>query len=290
MAKNTIMDFVAIDFETATGNRHSMCAVGLVVVKDNQIVERFKKLIQPPGNVYHFMNTRVNQITPEMTKDAPRFPEIYPTLKEYLHKKTVVCHNAKFDLDVLAQTMDHYNLQDRNLSFSYECTYEIFGEGLKKCCEKYHIPLNHHDPLSDAEATAKLFILHSSGDECHFDESVDSSNGLINETSVNQRICGSVLKPDLNNVENKDNPFFGKKVVISGTYNIWPDRKDLAVLLKNLGADIDSGVTERTNILIAGEGVGPSKLNKMIANINEGRNAIILQEKDVIEKLKGILY
>lgn len=271
-------DFIALDFETAMGKRSSMCSVGLVVVKDNQIVERFRKLIQPPGNEYHFMNTKVHHITPEMTKDAPRFPEFYPTLKKYLQGNTVVCHNAKFDLDVLSKTMDYYDIQDSDLSFSYSCTYEIYGMGLDKCCEKYHIPLKHHDPLSDAEAAAKLFILHNSGESCLTLDQDETSLERGNQTSDNQKICGSVLKPELEKVTNKENPFFNKKVVISGTYTTWPDIKKLAELLKNLGADLDTTVTDKTNILIAGEGVGPSEIVYILKNIELGKNAAILSE------------
>ncbi len=278
-------DFIALDFETAMGKRSSMCSVGLVVVKDNQIVERFRKLIQPPGNEYHYMNTRVHHISPEMTKDAPHFPEFYPTLKKYLQGNTVVCHNAKFDLDVLAKTMDHYDIQDRELQFSYRCTYEIYGKGLDKCCEQYHIPLKHHDPLSDAEAAAKLFILHNSGEGCLNKIQAEQDMEVSNQATNDQRICGSVLKPELENVVKKENPFYNKKVVISGTYITWPDRKKLAELLKNLGADVDTTVTDRTNFLIAGEGVGPSKILQMMQNIEHGKNAAIISEPFLLDLL-----
>lgn len=271
-------DFIALDFETAMGKRSSMCSVGLVVVKDNQIVERFRKLIQPPGNEYHFMNTKVHHITPEMTKDAPRFPEFYPTLKKYLQGNTVVCHNAKFDLDVLAKTMDYYDINDSDLHFSYSCTYEIYGMGLDKCCEKYHIPLKHHDPLSDAEAAAKLFILHNSGESCLPLDQDETSLERDNQKSDNQSICGSVPKADLGKNVNKASPFYNKKVAISGTYTTWPDRKKLAELLKNLGADVDTTVTDKTNILIAGQGVGYSQIVLMLKNIELGKNAAILSE------------
>lgn len=271
-------DFIALDFETAMGKRSSMCSVGLVVVKDNQIVERFRKLIQPPGNEYHFMNTKVHHITPEMTKDAPRFPEFYPTLKKYLQGNTVVCHNAKFDLDVLAKTMDHYDIHDSDLRFSYSCTYEIYGMGLDKCCEKYHIPLKHHDPLSDAEAAAKLFILHNSGEGCFTLDQDETSLERDNQTSDNQSICGSAPKADSGKNVNKANPFYNKKVAICGTYTTWPDIKKLAELLKNLGADVDTSVTDKTNILIAGEGVGSSQIVLMLKNIELGKNAAILSE------------
>ena len=34
-------DFAAIDFETANGSRSSVCSVGIVIVKDGEIVDKF---------------------------------------------------------------------------------------------------------------------------------------------------------------------------------------------------------------------------------------------------------
>ena len=98
-----------------------------------------------------------------------------------------------------------------------------------------------------------------------------------------------MLTPDFENVENKDNPFYKKKVVISGTYENWPDRNDLASIIKSMGADIDTNVTVKTNILIAGAGVGPKKLEKMQANIDAGKDAVIYNEIDIIHILSTSL-
>ncbi len=53
--------------------------------------------------------------------------------------------------------MDYYGLINDDLDFLFNCTLNIYGAGLKKCCEEFNIPLKHHDPLSDAEACALLF-------------------------------------------------------------------------------------------------------------------------------------
>ena len=45
-------DFVAIDFETANGRRSSVCAVGIVVVRNDEIVDSFYSLIHPSPNYY----------------------------------------------------------------------------------------------------------------------------------------------------------------------------------------------------------------------------------------------
>lgn len=45
-----MQDFAAIDFETANYNRSSVCAVGVVIVRDGEIVDSFYSLIQPVPN------------------------------------------------------------------------------------------------------------------------------------------------------------------------------------------------------------------------------------------------
>ena len=43
-------DFVAIDFETANNERTSVCAVGIVVVRDGEIVDSYYSQIHPEPN------------------------------------------------------------------------------------------------------------------------------------------------------------------------------------------------------------------------------------------------
>jgi len=43
-------DFTAIDFETGSGYRNSVCQVGLVRVERGVIVETYSSLIRPPAN------------------------------------------------------------------------------------------------------------------------------------------------------------------------------------------------------------------------------------------------
>ena len=60
-------DFAAIDFETANGNRSSVCSVGIVIVRDGEIVDRFYSLIRPTPNYYNYFTTRIHGLTREDT-------------------------------------------------------------------------------------------------------------------------------------------------------------------------------------------------------------------------------
>lgn len=68
--------FVAIDFETANQCRSSVCSVGLVIVRDNEVVDKFYSLIHPVPNYYSYQNTQVHGLTVDATQSAPVFPDV----------------------------------------------------------------------------------------------------------------------------------------------------------------------------------------------------------------------
>lgn len=158
-------EFVAIDFETATGSMDSACAVGIVTVENGIITDEYYSLIQPPENEYWRQNILIHRITPDMTESVPGFHAIYPELRKRLEGKTVVAHNEVFDRTVLQKTMRTYQLDYDELLLSkrWECTCRIYRSlgykpaNLAACCLRQGIELNHHEALSDARACAILY-------------------------------------------------------------------------------------------------------------------------------------
>ena len=55
-----MLDFAAIDFETANNERSSVCSVGIVIVRNGEIVDSFYSLIQPEPNYYNYWCQRVH--------------------------------------------------------------------------------------------------------------------------------------------------------------------------------------------------------------------------------------
>ena len=68
-----MLDFAAIDFETANNERSSICSVGVVIVRNGQIVDKIYRLIRPTPNYYSYFNTRVHGLTREDTKTGAFF-------------------------------------------------------------------------------------------------------------------------------------------------------------------------------------------------------------------------
>ncbi len=161
------MNFVAIDFETATAKRNSACSVGIVTVSNGVIVEEYHTLIQPPNNEYNWRNVQVHGITEIDTFNAPNFGDVYHEIKNRLRGNLVIAHNESFDRSVLKNTMVEFGIDylDIDLPEKWECTMKIFkSKGyvpakLDACCAKHGIQLQHHDALSDARACAKLYMV-----------------------------------------------------------------------------------------------------------------------------------
>lgn len=92
-----------------------------------------------------------------------------------------------------------------------------------------------------------------------------------------KKISIDLLKP-VDVAEVIENPFKGKKVVFTGDLESW-DRPTAAFLLQKLGADINTSVSKRTNIVVVGYGAGPSKLSKIIELLADGVEIKLLNER-----------
>jgi DNA polymerase-3 subunit epsilon len=155
--------FAAIDFETANSRRTSACAVAVVRVEDGRIVARERRLIHPGrGEAFEF--EWLHGIGPREVAGAPRFrgawEEVAPLLEGCAF---LAAHNAPFDRSVLDACCRVHRVAFPALPFV--CTvrlarrrWEIYPTKLPDVCRRLGIPLRHHDPLSDAEACARIVI------------------------------------------------------------------------------------------------------------------------------------
>jgi DNA polymerase-3 subunit epsilon len=154
--------FLALDFETADSRPDSACAIGLVRVQHNQIVQRVYCLIRPPRQRFQF--TWVHGITWEDVATEPTFDKLWSTLAPLLNGAGfIAAHNAKFDKRVLQACCDAHGISQPKQRFV--CTmklardlWNIYPTKLPNVCEYLGIELEHHQALSDAEACAQIVI------------------------------------------------------------------------------------------------------------------------------------
>lgn len=159
-------DFAAIDFETANRERTSVCAVGLVIVRQGRIARSLYRLIRPYPDYYSRFCTRVHGLTTAVTADAPDFPAVWQEIAPLIEGLPLVAHNSLFDEGCLRACFRKFGLSDPGYRFYCTCraSRRVFGRSLpdhrlptvSAACG--YILENHHHALADAEACARIAL------------------------------------------------------------------------------------------------------------------------------------
>lgn len=154
-------DFAAIDFETANYDRSSVCSVGVVIVRDGEIVDKFYSLIQPEPNYYNYWCTQVHGLCRPDTDDAPVFPDVWAQIEPLIEGLPLVAHNRPFDEGCLRAVFRTYQMDYPEYEFldtlaaSRRLQPDLPNHQLQTvavaCGFQMH---NHHHALADAEACA----------------------------------------------------------------------------------------------------------------------------------------
>ena len=103
-------NFAAIDFETANNERSSVCSVGVVIVRDGEIVDSFYSLIQPEPNYYNYWCSQVHGLCREDTEEAPVFPKVWAHIEPLIKGLPLVAHNKPFDEGCLKAVFRVYQI------------------------------------------------------------------------------------------------------------------------------------------------------------------------------------
>ncbi|URZ17547.1 exonuclease domain-containing protein [Clostridium felsineum] len=290
------MNFIAIDFETANEKRNSPCSIGIVVVKDNKVVEKIHYLIRPKEMRFMPINIGIHGIRPAMVENEPEFDEVWNKIKHYFNESLIVAHNAAFDISVLRRSAELYNIELPK--FSYICTMKLaknFYKGIE------NVKLNtvnnflgyefkHHDALYDALACSNILI--NIEEELKCDDinklaslvgvtlgSVDKegytpsqTKGIVKKTS--NRIYSHKKKSIFENL--RYNALEKEVVVFTGRLQSM-SRDEAMILVRKCSGSTGSSVTRKTTMLVSNmKNIKGLRLEEMS---NKFRKAVILKEK-----------
>ena len=154
-------DFAAIDFETANNERSSVCSVGIVIVRDGEIVDRYYSLIKPEPNYYNYWCSQVHGLSSEDTEDARVFPEVWADIEPLIQGLPLVAHNKPFDENCLKAVFRCYQMDYPDYEFhdtlcvSRRVLPDLEHHQLQTVAVACGYCLeNHHHALADAEACA----------------------------------------------------------------------------------------------------------------------------------------
>ena len=305
------MNFIAIDFETANEKRNSPCSIGLVVIKNGQVVEKIHHLIKPREMRFMPINIGIHGIRPAMVENEPEFDVIWDKIKHYFDNSLIIAHNAAFDISVLRNTLELYNIEAPE--FNYICTMKLSRNFYKQLdnaklntVNKFlGYEFNHHDALADALACSNILLNISEeletkevseisrligvtlGSVCKDGYKSSSTKGRVLRTS------GKIFSREIKNEYNNFDAFKDEVVVFTGGL-VSIGRDEATRLVRRLGGSIGSSVTKKTTILITNtrdietlkSEEMSTKLRKAVDLKAKGQNIKIIDEDEFLLKCK----
>ncbi|MDL2251690.1 3'-5' exonuclease [Odoribacter sp. OttesenSCG-928-J03] len=160
-----MLNFAAIDFETANHNRTSICSLGIVIVENGKIVEKIYRLVRPRPNFYCTWATNIHGLSYNDTVNEAEFPEVWVNIAPKLKGLPLVAHNSTFDAGCLKAVHDQYGIPYPD--YEFHCTLRTARRNLPHL-ENHQLHTvaayvgydlaNHHHALADAEACAEIVL------------------------------------------------------------------------------------------------------------------------------------
>jgi DNA polymerase-3 subunit epsilon len=245
-----IIDFVALDFETANPDMSSVCQVGIAEYKEGVVVKSFCSLVNPL-DYFAGINVSIHGIDAKDVVAAPTFNDIYPKLVEWLQGELVVTHTP-FDRGVLRQASTRHILPliDCRWLDSARVARRTWpacaraGYGLASLASTLGIEFDHHNALEDAKtAGAVLLKAIAESGVCLGDWTTKSLAPLP---------WGSeALTGPIHQAGNPAGVLYGENLVFTGALHV--PRREAAEMASRIGCTVTEGVAKNTSILVVGD-------------------------------------
>ena len=156
--------YVVVDLEaTSTGSKAKIIQVGIVVIEDGEIIDQYATDVNP----HEHLDSHIKELTGLTDKrlaKAPEFSQVAEKIFELVKDGIFVAHNVQFDANLLAEFLFFEGYELRTPRIDTVELAQIFYPQLEKynlgiLCQELGIPLEQaHSALSDAQATAELFL------------------------------------------------------------------------------------------------------------------------------------
>ncbi|WP_143532469.1 exonuclease domain-containing protein [Saccharothrix sp. ALI-22-I] len=303
-------EWVAVDFETANWSRGSACAVGMTLVKDGAVTDRLSTYIQPPGEGgFHPYNTSLHGITAEMVHRAPQWPQALTQIMDFAGDRTLVAHNAAFDMGVIRDACTASSVPWPELRYACtlvvsRLTWQLLTYRLPFVADAAGIVMGeHHDAQADADAAAHVMLaamrLHQADT---IDDLLDGLRVRYGQQTSDswtgaRRLESSTRReiPTANPDAGPDSMLYGLNVCFTGTLTTMT-RAEAHQRLADVGGQAIPGVTKKTDVLVVGMAhpsrfaVGmsvSSKHRKAQALLDRGHKIEMIGEADFLEWLSS---
>ncbi|MBQ9988840.1 MAG: 3'-5' exoribonuclease [Clostridia bacterium] len=156
------MAVFALDVETASGEKGSICALGLCRITEHGI-ETVMNTLCDPQTLFDARCIAVHGILPRDVIGAPTLDTVLTQLFGYIENATVAAHNAPFDFSHIRAAAAQRGIPVP--SFTQVCTVRLARKtfpgrksyALAALADLVPFPFVHHDACEDARACAAIY-------------------------------------------------------------------------------------------------------------------------------------
>jgi len=281
-----VMNFVAIDVETANSDLASICQVGLVRFLNGRVVDKWESLLDPE-DYFDGINISIHGIDEDAVVGAPKFPQISLFLSKQLIGTVVACHTP-FDRAAIGALFSKYDI---NLpEILWLDTARVVrrtwldlsrrGYGLLNVAEKLGIQFSHHNALEDARAAGEILV------QAITESGLSLEEWIVRAKQPIRAPIGGNRSERITRDGDPEGPLSGEIAVFTGALSI--PRHEAADIAAHAGCQVDESVTKRTTLLIVGDQdvrklaghEKSSKHRKAEEFISKGQSIRILRETD----------
>ena len=287
--------FTVIDVETANQRRASICQVGIVQVQGGEIRNEWMWLVNPEAE-FAWFNKRLLRVEVDDVVKGPRFPQVYPQIRDLLSGAITVSH-SDFDRQAIDQSIDRYGLPllDTKWLDSVALARRAWpdragqdGYGLEQLAEFLGIGFEHHDALEDARAAAWITLAACRACGCGLDELSREFQSASHRERRNSDPADLIQPAVDSGHEVADILNEAGKVVVVFTGKLSTGRRAAKERAIGAGCTVHDNVTKQTTALVVGmqspnalKGQEKSsKQRKAEALAVKGSNVAILGERD----------
>jgi DNA polymerase-3 subunit epsilon len=155
---------------TGLGNRDEIVEIS-VLDHDGSVL--FDSLVHPTRKISPDA-IAVHGITNDRVKDAPRWSEVWPEIETIFHNRTIAIYNADFDIRMIRQTHQMYQIPGTKIPRDYFCIMLLYAQfhgawnharrsfrwqSLENAGMQCRIPLSNTHRAKDDAALARA-VLH----------------------------------------------------------------------------------------------------------------------------------
>lgn len=158
--KKLIDDYCVLDIETTglSWQKDKIIEIGLLKVRNKQIIERYSQLINPQTTISSFI-TQLTGINNKMIENMPLLTTIQDEVLQFIGQDIIIGHNTSFDLNFIA---NHFQINLQNeyidtVQFSKKVYPSLPHHRLTDMVEFLHLSNNEHRSLADCISTYELY-------------------------------------------------------------------------------------------------------------------------------------